>query len=247
MLIRVNGKTIDNNNETTGTKRNSIFTARFCNLMDGAITGKRITQGEIAEYIGTSRQAVSQYCNGVSVPSYDSLVKIADFFGVTTDYLLGRTDTPSGKTSRDNDLGLPDRTIFEIRNMTDDKRQIIGDMISSRYFADLLCAIQENIKLTQAEINHIESILNKEIAFDDSVYTLTDSFLYSELIDRYPFLKNRLHLAIGESAIIKQREEINEAFSKIIEQITHWNKLQNRKKELRRTQREQEKSNTIMV
>ena len=233
-MLPVKELTIISNNPS------SDFTARFRDLMDNTVNNGRITQSQIADYIGISRQAISQYYTGVSIPSFETLLKIADFFKVTTDYLLGRSDTSVVRIYTTPKLS--DRTMHTLYSMTEEEIEIIDSLICSRFFKDLLTAIQENIKLTQAEINHIESILNKEIAFDDSVYTLTDSFLYSELIDRYPFLKNRIHLAIGESAIIKQREEINEAFSKIIEQITHWNKLQNRKKELRRTQRGQEKS-----
>lgn len=44
---------------------------------------------------GKTRQTVSQYCNGVSEPGYSTLVKIADHFDVSIDYLLGRQDLSS--------------------------------------------------------------------------------------------------------------------------------------------------------
>lgn len=49
------------------------------------------TQEKLAEITGKTRQTVSQYVNGISEPGYDTLVKIADYFHVSTDYLLGRT------------------------------------------------------------------------------------------------------------------------------------------------------------
>jgi len=50
---------------------------------------------ELAEYLHCSSQAINQYKNGVSRPSLDNLSRIADYYNVTTDYLLGRTSDPS--------------------------------------------------------------------------------------------------------------------------------------------------------
>lgn len=49
----------------------------------------------LAEYLHCSSQAINQYKNGVSRPSLDNLSRIADYYNVTTDYLLGRTSDPS--------------------------------------------------------------------------------------------------------------------------------------------------------
>lgn len=48
---------------------------------------------ELKDYLGVSPQAINQYRLGVSRPSLENLCKIADFYKVSTDYLLGRTET----------------------------------------------------------------------------------------------------------------------------------------------------------
>ena len=48
-----------------------------------------LTQEEIAKKIGVSRPAYSYLEKGVKTPTPDKLTKIAKFYGVTTDYLLG--------------------------------------------------------------------------------------------------------------------------------------------------------------
>ncbi len=73
--------------KTTGEKYRQAFATRFRELMEG---DPRTSQAEIADAIGKSRQVVSQYFNGESEPTFETLVKIADFFGVSTDYLLGK-------------------------------------------------------------------------------------------------------------------------------------------------------------
>lgn len=50
---------------------------------------------ELKDYLGCSIQAVNQYKSGESRPSLENLCKIADFYGVSTDYLLGRAKSPT--------------------------------------------------------------------------------------------------------------------------------------------------------
>lgn len=52
-----------------------------------------LTQQKLADMLNTTKGTVSNYETGYSTPDYETLQKIADFFNVTTDYLLGRTDT----------------------------------------------------------------------------------------------------------------------------------------------------------
>ena len=50
------------------------------------------TQKQIAEVLGVSQNTYSQYEIGVLNYPVDTLVKLADFYDVSVDYLLGRTD-----------------------------------------------------------------------------------------------------------------------------------------------------------
>ena len=52
------------------------------------------TQKQIAEYLHNKQNTYSQYEIGVLNYPVDVIVKLADFYGVSTDYLLGRTDVP---------------------------------------------------------------------------------------------------------------------------------------------------------
>ena len=49
---------------------------------------KGISQEKLAVELGVSRQAISKWESGQSVPELDKAVRMSDFFGVTTDYLL---------------------------------------------------------------------------------------------------------------------------------------------------------------
>lgn len=50
---------------------------------------REMTQQDLGSKLGLSKAVVSKYENGIGYPSFDILVRIAKFFGVSTDYLLG--------------------------------------------------------------------------------------------------------------------------------------------------------------
>lgn len=49
-----------------------------------------LNQVEFAKIMGVSKQCVSNWENDNVMPSIEMLIKIADYFNVTTDYMLGR-------------------------------------------------------------------------------------------------------------------------------------------------------------
>lgn len=66
-----------------------VFSERIKDLR----TEKGISQEEIALQLGITRSAYSNYEQGIREPSYDVLVKICSLFEVSSDYLLGLTDS----------------------------------------------------------------------------------------------------------------------------------------------------------
>ena len=51
-----------------------------------------IKQRQIAEILNVSQNTYSQYETGVIPLTAETLIKLADYYNVSTDYLLGRTD-----------------------------------------------------------------------------------------------------------------------------------------------------------
>lgn len=74
-----------------------------------------LTQVEFANSMSVSKQAVSNWENNNIQPSIEMLVKIAEYFGVSTDYLLGRTADNSLDVS-----GLSKETIAHIQMIISD-------------------------------------------------------------------------------------------------------------------------------
>lgn len=56
---------------------------------------KRLRQEQVAKIIGVTKSTISAYENDLRQPSFEILLKLANLYCVSTDYLLGRTDTVS--------------------------------------------------------------------------------------------------------------------------------------------------------
>lgn len=63
---------------------------------------KSMTQSDVAKILGLTTNAYQSYERGTSEPGCKALSKLADFYNVTTDYLLGREPAPNPF----GDLGL---------------------------------------------------------------------------------------------------------------------------------------------
>ena len=73
---------------------------------------KRLKQYQVAEIVGVNASVISAYESGLRQPSYDVLLKLANLYHVSLDYLFGRD---GGKTV---DLtGLSKREVILVREL----------------------------------------------------------------------------------------------------------------------------------
>lgn len=59
-------------------------------------TAKNLSQGDLAEMLDVSRQSVSKWETGASIPDLDKLIKMSDLFGVSLDALV-REEMPENE------------------------------------------------------------------------------------------------------------------------------------------------------
>lgn len=55
---------------------------------------KGLTQEELGNIIGVKKYSIHSYENEKNCPEMKGLIGLADYFGVSIDYLVGRTDNP---------------------------------------------------------------------------------------------------------------------------------------------------------
>ena len=103
---------------------------------------KKLNQGEVAELLGITAQAYQKYEYGTAELTHENLVKIADFYNVSTDYLLGRTEIkemntlPKDEPTEEEVKDLENQIVSSYTQMSVETRracikalmQIVGDV-----------------------------------------------------------------------------------------------------------------------
>lgn len=96
---------------------------------------KGITQAELGKVLSISPSTIGMYEQGRRSPDYETLKKIADYFGVSTDCLLGRNDeefNPFLGTSKDTtDLAAMMRKLKSIEAKLQDRGRSSEQMENS--------------------------------------------------------------------------------------------------------------------
>lgn len=68
--------------------------ASFGELLRELREDKKMSQRDLAKVICVTIGTISNYENNQHLPDIEKLVMLADYFGVSTDYLLGRATSP---------------------------------------------------------------------------------------------------------------------------------------------------------
>ena len=77
----------------------------------------RVSQQEVADFVGVSRQAVSQWKDGKTIPDCYNFKKVAEFFKVPLEYLYGETESKVKENQALVDsLRLSDQTIAKLQH-----------------------------------------------------------------------------------------------------------------------------------
>lgn len=75
---------------TVSDQRREVFSER----LRAARTDRSMTQENLSDASGVAREMIARYENQRAFPAIETLIKLAQILGVTTDYLLGLTDDP---------------------------------------------------------------------------------------------------------------------------------------------------------
>ena len=103
--------------------------AAFCGRLTMLRKDRHLTQGQMAEKLGVSRPSYTCYEIGNAFPPLGTLCKIAEFFEVSLDYLVGRTNDP------EVDAADPKRAVEELmmlatfRKLSPEQREKICELM----------------------------------------------------------------------------------------------------------------------
>lgn len=123
--------------------------ARFGDLLAELRQDRKMTQRDLAEILFVTDGTISNYENGVHLPDIDKLVELADYFNVTTDYLLGRCTSQLSPDVLD-ELVLDDRTagklIRDIQSMSLERRRALSIILNDMQLSTLVGQYSEGKK-----------------------------------------------------------------------------------------------------
>lgn len=135
-------------------KARKAFADNLDDLIKASGKGLREISTDTKIAIGT----LSKYQNDGAEAGIDKLVSIANYFNVSTDWLLGLSDDPDRKPTAVSELGLSHAAIMEIKNLGTGKyKQTLSAFISD---PDFMVFVYQLWEICDASKRHHTDILN---------------------------------------------------------------------------------------
>jgi len=106
-----------------------------------------ISQEIAAKALNVSRSALGYYERGERQPDASFIIKAADFFGVTADYLLGRSDYRSVENqaiANKFELPLSDKAISFLKSVPPELQPTLDLLVADQNFEDFLLELVKN-------------------------------------------------------------------------------------------------------
>lgn len=98
--------------------------------------GRRITQAEVAEAVGISRSTLTAYEGGHDIPGRDTMRALANFYDVSSDYLLGDS-SPLTANADDIAHNSEERTLLKLwRVIGEEERRSLMVLLRAQIVAN---------------------------------------------------------------------------------------------------------------
>lgn len=153
-----------NNGHTSIKAEKNTVQKNFSVALSTLLSETNTTQAELAKYLGVTRQSISQYVSNKSIPDIYIFRKIAKFFNVTYEYLLGETKSKERANIEINQkIGFSDKninTLINITNQTGVGYNVINDFLDNIGLYSLACEISEIKYMINNTINNISAAEN---------------------------------------------------------------------------------------
>lgn len=180
------------------------FSSRLKTLMKE----NHVTQQALAEKIEITRQAVSNYTGAERIPDGYILTKIADYFNVSTDYLLCRTDIKTADPEIQSVCEFTGLSVKVIKN-------IRSFPFCEMYSSDLSNYL-ENVDLIDF-ISTFQTFISEYAEMDNTVKELENSidelsdqlseFETNEQYEKYDETKDEIETLLKEKKDLKDRHD----------------------------------------
>lgn len=186
----------------------SPFASALRELME--VRGK--TQADIARVVSKTPQTVSQYVNGVSEPGYDTLVKIADYFDVSLDYLLRN----NGEPLKDPDV----QSVHKYTGLSGASINILHSFIGDSLQASFIKRLFDDLLVEHQIVENVTYYIKKAIKAREMGRYERKRTEDSNVDDMLLFENGRFTISANEAAEMFLNYAIGEAEGGIAQVIT---------------------------
>lgn len=169
-------------------KYKSLFAARLRKLLDER--GTTITA--LSKVLGISRQAVSQYADGTGQPNVDKLRMISNYFGVSSDYIIGLSDTPTRNETIqgiNKETGLWGDAIAVLRTERfcgdDEISDFVSFLIENEDFLKLIRAVKQKNNYSDSSICSLDIEGEDQTIIMGSLWKVIITDLFWEITKGY--------------------------------------------------------------
>jgi len=137
--------------------------SNFSFILKKLLTDNKLSGAELGRKIGVSKETISQYCKGNVEPKSGILIKLAEYFKVSCDYLLTGSEPEDKKESQE--LGLSGDAIRLLKQCQDERvRGLVDRLLGSPEFYQRAKISFNKLTLLELKIedrNYYELILEK--------------------------------------------------------------------------------------
>lgn len=120
--------------------------AEFGDLLSELRKDHKLTQEELASILFVSSGTISNYENNVHYPDVVKLKQLAEYFDVTTDYLLGRSSCNMSPVVLEQQVGSGktwSQLITDIQGLTPDRQKALLRVVNDMKTATLIEALKK--------------------------------------------------------------------------------------------------------
>lgn len=180
-------------------KKNYNYYSRFASVLRELLETKNVKQEELAQYVGVTRQAISQYKEGITKPDIYVFQKIVEYFtknhnvNYSFEYWLGNSN-PSNSNSIEN-ISFSTKTINALEEYQNNKllwftlEEIIQDKSLIKKLCEYLVihSLNDRILYDNFLRNYFTAKFNTNFPI-----SISSKYLFADLVEYIAFLKTHI-------------------------------------------------------
>lgn len=152
--------------DQNGDRYNDVFPTTLRGLLEShPEDGHKTTYKDLGEAVGVRQQTISQYAAGQTQPTADVVLRIAQFFGVSVDYML--TGVSAQNQSLHEELGLSEEAISHLKRARDMYPQVDPDRTRTMPLLDELLSDKDFYEFLDGLHYYIEKLGGDDPAPDE--------------------------------------------------------------------------------